>query len=291
MKCPFLREALFRTCRIAPVRKPIPVAAGDRAAERCGSPAYAACRAYTGSQTEDEQAASCPYLEESRMQHCAAAPVAKFVPYSEPLVSRCGTDCYRYCELYLSMAHPHRLLADDNDLEAPAGLRYSTSHMWLDLTADGTCYAGIDALLSRALGKVDRIRYVWLTGRHRPAAVVTVDGTDFEIMFPNPMLLRRCNLYLRADPGRLTADPYAAGWLFEGTPEGDTSRDLLEAGEARLRNQEELRRVNEYLQQQQGVAADGGIFAEGLLRRLTVEDRLPLFHEFFSFAGRPKREP
>jgi glycine cleavage system H lipoate-binding protein len=292
MQCPFFREALFRTCRIAPVRKPIPVTAGDRAAERCGSRAYAACPTYPGSPDDNEAAAdACPFLQESRMQYCGAAPVAKFVPSSEPLASSCATDCHHYCELYVSMAHPHRLPAGDNVINVRAGMRYSTSHMWLDLTAEGACYAGIDAFLSRALGRVDRIRYVWPAGRHRPAAVVTVDGTDFEIIFPNSMLLRRCNLYLRADPSRLTADPYAAGWMFEGTPEEETSRDLLDAGEARLRMEEEVRRISEYLQEQLGFAADGGIFAKGVLRHLTVEERLPLFHEFFSFAERRRREP
>jgi len=291
MNCPLLREALFRTCRVAPVRKPIPLAAGDRVDERCGSPAYAGCPAYTGARNHDEGGAICPYLDESRMQYCGAAPVAKFVPYSEPLLSRCGTDSYRYCELYLSMAHPHRDAADDSGVRTPEGLRYSGNHMWLDLTADGACYAGIDGFLSRALGSVDRIRYVWQDGRHRPAAVVTVDGTDFEVAFPNPMLLRRCNLYLRADPGRLTADPYAAGWLFEGTPEAETTRDLLAGGDAQHWTEEELSRISEYLQRQQGVSADGGVFAEGVLRHLTAEDRLPMFHEFFSSAERRRKEP
>jgi glycine cleavage system H lipoate-binding protein len=189
------------------------------------------------------------------------------------------------------MAHPHRNPADDTGVRAPAGLRYSANHMWLDLTADGACYAGIDAFLSRALGSVDRIRYVWQEGRHRPAAVVTVDGTDFEVAFPNPMLLRRCNLYLRADPARLTADPYTAGWLFEGTPEEETIRDLIASEDAQHWTEEEMSRISEYLQQQQGVSADGGIFAEGVIRHLNVDDRLPLFHEFFSSAERRRKEP
>ena len=104
----------------------------------------------------------------------------------------------------------------------PDWLRYSANHMWLDVTDDGVCHAGIDAFLSRALGQVERISYVWQKGHHRPTAVLTAGGVDLEIVFPNPLLLTNCNLYLRADPARLTAEPYTGGWLFEGVPEPGT---------------------------------------------------------------------
>src|SRR5205814_457842 len=114
------------------------------------------------------------------MQYCAAAPVAKLVPYSESLLSRCGNDAFRYCELYLSMAHPALRAAEVDGVAMPEWLRYSANHMWLDVTGDGTCHAGIDAFLSRALGKVERIAYVWLKGEHRPAAVLTAGGVEYE---------------------------------------------------------------------------------------------------------------
>ena len=100
------------------------------------------------------------------MQYCGAAPVTKFVPYSESLLSRCGNDGFRYCELYLGMAHPGQWRRRSRTASrCPDWLRYSANHMWLDVTEDGICHAGIDAFLSRALGPIDRISYVWQNGR------------------------------------------------------------------------------------------------------------------------------
>ena len=226
----------------------------------------------------------CPHLRESLMQYCGAAPVTRFVPYSESSISRCGNDSYRYCELYLSMAHPGAPAEDTDGVETPEWLRYSANHMWLDVTGDGVCHAGIDAFLSRALGRVDRVSYVWQKGRRRPAAVLTAAGIDLEVAFPNPLMLASCNLYLRADPSRLTAEPYTTGWLFEGTPLPETTEDLMEGPAAREWMEQEQRRMNQFLQELSapGQAADGGLFRAGLAQQLDREQALAVFHEFFS---------
>jgi glycine cleavage system H lipoate-binding protein len=232
------------------------------------------------------------------MQYCGAAPVAKFVPYSESLLSRCGNDSYRYCELYLALAHPDAnpaLSAGEPDsIPMPGELQYAANHMWLDVTEDGACHAGIDAFLSRTLGKIDRISYVWTKGRRRPTAVLSAAGCDLEVVFPNEMLLTGCNLYLRADPARLAAEPYTGGWLFEGAPLPETRRNLLQGTEAREWMEREERRMNEFVQQQLSsqsapLAADGGLFAAGVARHLDRDRMLALFHEFFSPYASEKR--
>jgi len=281
MTCPFLREAQVKYCRSAAVRKLIPLTAAASTDEKCGSAEHTSCAVYAQHKEDDESASGpCPFLRESLMQYCGAAPVAKFVPYSESLISRCGNDSFRYCEVYLGMAHPDVAVEGDG-IATPSWLRYSVNHMWLDVTEDGVCHAGIDAFLSRALGKVDRISYVWQKGARRPAAVFTVNGVDLEVAFPNAMMLTGCNLYLRADPARLASDPYTAGWLFEGTPLQETGRDLMDSQTARDWMHDEQARMNEFLQQQTGCVADGGTFAAGLARVLDREQMLTLFHEFF----------
>ena len=100
-------------------------------------------------------------------------------------------------------------------------------------------------------------------------------------MFPNPLLLTGCNLYLRADPSRLAAEPYTGAWLFEGTPLPDTARGLVEGPAAREWMEREQHRMNDFLQEQSGCTADGGQFASGLARMLEREQALALFHEFF----------
>jgi glycine cleavage system H lipoate-binding protein len=281
MTCPFLKEAQVKFCRTAAVRKLIPLAGTGRAEEKCSSPAHASCPVYHAQLHDSPASATCPYLDQSLMQYCGAAPVAKFVPYSESLLSRCGNDGFRYCELFLSMAHPREAAEEGDSLAAPDWLQYSANHMWLDVTEDGACHAGIDAFLGRALGRIDRISYVWLKGRHRPAAVLTVDGVDLELVFPNPFLLTSCNLYLRADPSRITEQPYRCGWLFEGVPDEQTLQNLVAGPHAIEWMDHEQRRMSEFLQQQEGVAADGGMFTSGVARHLDRDRRRALFHEFF----------
>jgi len=181
--------------------------------------------------------------------------------------------------------------SDVDGIPLPEWLRYSANHMWLDIGEDGVCHAGIDAFLGRALGQADRISYVWQHGQHRPTAVVTVNGIDHEIVFPNPFLLTSCNLYLRADPSRLTAEPYTGGWLFEGKPAPETTENLLQGVAARQWMEGEQHRINEFLQQLPGpggpLAADGGLFAPGLSHHLDRDSMLALFHTFFSpYASR-----
>jgi len=300
--CPFLREAQVGYCQTTSVRKLIPLAQSARSAEKCSSPEFVTCSVFRAQRAPDPDAASsgsCPFLRESLMQFCSAAPVAKLVPYSEALLSRCGNSGFRFCELYLSMAHPKAPQGALDGVALPPALSYSSNHMWLDVSEDGTCHAGIDAFLGHALGAAERISYVWLKGRHRPAAIITAGGIDFEVMFPNPMLLTGCNLYLRADPARLTAQPYTAGWLFEGVPEPETSDNLMQGDRARAWMEEEQRRINEHLQSAaqfsaadaQPVLADGGLFAPGLPRRLPREQMVTLFHEFFSPFASGRKEP
>jgi glycine cleavage system H lipoate-binding protein len=293
MTCPFLKETQVRYCQTSAVRKLIPLAQAGRADEKCSSADHASCPVYRTQPQQQPVSGPCPYLGESLMQYCGAAPVAKLIPYSESLLSRCGNDGFRYCQLYLAMAHPNVEAEEVDGTPLPGWLKYSANHMWLDVTDDGVCHAGIDAFLSRALGKIDRISYVWLKGRHRPTAVLTVEGLNLEVVFPNPFLLTNCNLYLRADPSRLTSQPYTGGWLFEGVPEPGALDNLLEGAGARTWMEREQRRINEFLQQQHSLptAADGGQFVAGLARVLDRDQMLALFHEFFSPYASGKREP
>ena len=297
MTCPFLHEAPVKYCQTAAFRKLIPLAAAGRADEKCASEAHATCTVFR-MQHQDPAAGACPFLRESLMQYCGAAPVVRFVPYSESLLSRCGNDGFRYCELYLQMAHPEAPAADVDSIAAPGWLSYSANHMWLDATEDGNCHVGIDGFLSRALGRVDALSFVWERGRHRPAAVLTAGGIEVEVVFPNPLLITGCNRYLRADPSKLTSDPYTAGWLFEGTPVEGTLDHLISGADASRWMEEEQRRMNEFLQSWNGTEApaaapalcDGGLFAAGVVGQLERSQGLALAQEFFSPYASGKKE-
>ena len=307
MHCPFLSESQVRSCGLASVRKLIPHLP-QAVAERCSTPQFNGCPVFRTQHQDNVEAAACPYLQESLMQYCAAAPVPRYVPWSEASVSRCGSGAFHYCDLYLDMtgAGPHRTSgqATEDALAVPEPLRYTANHMWLDQAEDGLCHAGIDALFSRLLGPVERVDFLTLPGSQgpcsqvpgsqgklSPAAVVRAGGADWQIVFPLQMNLTACNLMLRSDPSRLTTDPYGRGWMFSGT--GADLSGLMTGGQAAHWMQEDTRRLNEFVQERNGCCADGGLIEPGLLAALRREDALILFSDLLSpVAGgfRPRLE-
>ncbi|MCW5980260.1 MAG: hypothetical protein KIT09_19405 [Bryobacteraceae bacterium] len=284
MNCPFLRETRVRHCRRhSALGKWIPRGQGAAAEGRCSSASYVDCPAYK-ERPEDAGGPPCPLLVESLVQFCAASPVTKFVPYSDAGGSRCASGSFRYCDLYLELAFPGREEARDA-VPLREDVLYTVNHWWVELDEDGPCHLGIDAFLARLFGRVDRIEYLIQRGVARPAAVFTVNGRHCQTEFPEPIHITGYNSYLRGDPGRLTAEPYTRGWLFEGLVSGDRRErlrnSLLDAAAARARLDESIRQVNERIQQYHPeFAADGGVFAEGLLRELEREEALRLFHQF-----------
>jgi glycine cleavage system H lipoate-binding protein len=294
MNCPFLKEARVKYCDKSAFRKMIRIA-GNVAQETCSSPRYKQCGVY-GRYAEDSQDAQCPYLRESLAQYCAASAVSRFIPYSEPLLSRCGSDSYRYCDEYLGTANPPAQAAGGKrdasvgGIRVPTWLHYSANHMWLDAAKGGSCHLGLDAFLTRVLGTVERITFLKQTGVHRPSAVLTVRGVDLEVVFPNPILLTASNLYLRANPAKLTADPYGMGWLFQGVqlPGQPPVTSGLIRGDATLPWMErEIDRMSAFLSEcwisRHGARLmnDGGVFSPDVLQQLNREEILRLFHEFF----------
>jgi len=300
MQCPFLSESQVRSCRLASVRKLIPHAL-QTAAERCSTPQYIECAAFREQHQECRGAAACPYLQESLMQYCSAAPVTRFVPWSEASVLKCGSGAFHYCDLYLDMteASSHRTSprGAEDSVPAPPALHYAANHTWFDRSDDGLCHAGIDALFSRLLGEVERVDFLTLPGspgggKRAPSAVLRAGGRDWQIVFPREMNITSCNLMLRSDPSRLSKDPYGRGWMFAGT-DADLS-ELMSGEQAAAWMQSDARRLNEFVQECSGCCADGGLIEPGLLATLRRGDALVLFNDYLSpgaCANRRRRRP
>ncbi len=319
MKCPFLQETQVKTCRASEFRKlivltPFPVN------ELCSTPGHIRCLA---AQHRGEDAATgqkCGYLQEMHVQYCSAAPVKKFIPYSESLLSRCGNESHRYCDLYLSLSSPAAINAkasataptasrpgevDDQaadeylveDISVPGSLAYSANHMWLDVDSDGCCHLGIDDFLAKVLGHVEKLSFLPTKSGDCPSAVLTAWGTDLQIVFPNHMVSTVTNTCLRVYPEKLTTDPYTLGWLFEGRSAGDSLRGsstsassgLLRGKKALEWMESEVARLSEFVRDQiaplksgHPLMTDGGTFSRGLIRYLPRDKVLHLFNEFFS---------
>ena len=294
MNCPFLREARVRFCQTAAFRKMIPDSPHAPAAERCSSGEFAHCPVYVRQAHHPASGGHCPLLRESLMQYCGAAAVPKMVPYSESLLSRCGSGAFRYCDLYLEMANPETGAAKEavDGIRVPDHLYYTPNHMWVDVSEGGLCHIGVDAFVTRLAGSIDQIGFATARGRLRPTAVLTVRGVDLQMTFPRPLLLANTNVYLRANPARLADRPYTQGWLFEGA-EIDSGGELIPGAEAHDWMQDEVRRMSEFLQTSVRGAgqylADGGVFSPGVVAHLSREETLALFHEFFSPYASRKR--
>lgn len=255
MRCPYLKQAEVKSCREAGFRALIP-ATGER--EACSCAAHRTCAVFLEHAPAAETAARCPFLDTAPMRYCAAAPVRKFVPAGET-GSRCTDAGFRYCATFLERMKP----------AAPVRLFHSANHMWLDMDSEGMCHLGIDALFAGALETVEQIHFLTTAGWARPAAVLRARGVDVPVVFPNPLVVTACNLYLRANPARLVADPFRLGWLFEGRerPENPVRAGLASGSEGTAWMRQEAARMKRRP------------YPAGR------EDLLSFFHEFFSPWG------
>jgi len=293
MTCPFLKETRVKYCDKSAIRKMIRIggSAGD---ESCSSPAYLRCPVFRRNPQETSER-QCPHLRESLVRYCATSAVSRFIPYHEPPLSRCDSDAHRYCDVYLCAAQPqpsdggrHEVVV--SGIRIPTWLDYYPNHIWLDSDGGGFCHFGVDAFMARVLGAIQRITFLMQGGVQRASAVFTVQGTDLEVTLPNPIVLTASNVYLRANPDKLTADPYGTGWLFQGVQSPDQPDMAAGAihGDAVLPWMEaEIGRMSAFLgdcwnaRRGTRMMNDGGVFREGVLELLSREDTLRLFHEFF----------
>lgn len=309
MRCPFLREAQVKSCQASAYRKMLVRTLTRSEEEKCLSSSYVSCPAAKQHHEELPAQSRCPFLQESLVQYCSAAPVTKFVPYSDSPFSRCSNESHKFCELYNAMLHPTAAPAvpsatDDEpeeylvgNIRMPAQLLYAMNHMWFDLNTDGTWHVGLDALLLRVFGPLERITFVSATGLHRPTVILTVRSTDLQMVFPHQLMVTGMNTMVRTNPHRLTVDPYTVGWLFEGITQRNSPAEgsalhagLIAGKKAAAWMEAELHQINRYVHEQMQPGAsrdshvmnDGGAIVKDLAAQLTRDQVLHLFNEFFS---------
>lgn len=272
MPCPFLREGRARYCHAAPVRKLILDGPGVAHDGRCASPRYVECVLARSNETPRER---CPHLEDIRVQYCSVSPIPKLVPFSDSELSSCTSNTYRYCDSYLHLAQPHSTTAS-------ATLFYSQNHFWLDAEDSGLCHIGMDSFLADVAGTADGITFVSARGTQCPSLTLTVHGVEWPMSFPNPVMIQKVNSRLRSDPARLTADPYGAGWLFEGWEvPGRTRTGLICGPQATAWQAHERERLSHEIHEIHAPGCDGGTPVRGVARFLSRQDLVRLLQHFF----------
>lgn len=275
MACPFLREGRARYCHAAPVRKLILDGPGATDGGRCASPQYRGCELATKS---DEARDRCPHLEEIRVQYCGVSPIPKLVPFSDSQLSSCTSETYRYCDSYLHLAQPRAT-------KPPANLLYAANHFWLDAEESGLCHVGVDGFVAELAGTVGGVTFVSARGTRCPALALAIHGVEWPMSFPNPLMIQKVNSRVRSDPSRLTADPYGAGWLFEGWEvPGRTRVGLISGPQAEAWQAQERERLTRDIHETHAPGCDGGAPVRGVAQLLSREDLVRLFQRFFSKA-------
>src|SRR3954468_3056564 len=273
MSCPFLREGRARYCHAAPVRKLILDGPGATDGGRCASSRYRTCELAA---KEEADQSRCPHLEEMRVQYCGVSPIPKLVPFSESQLSSCTSDNYRYCDSYLHLAQPHAA-------KPAANLLYAANHFWMDSEESGLCHIGVDGFLTDIAGHVDAVTFVTARGTHCPSLALTIHGVEWPMSFPNPVMIQKVNSRLRSDPVRLTADPYGAGWLFEGWEVPGRSRaGLISGPQAEAWQAEERERLSREIHETHAPGCDGGTPVRGVAQFLSREHLVCLFQRFFA---------
>ncbi len=276
MACPFLKEGRARYCHAAPVRKFILEGPGAAEGGRCASAQYGQCELVAKKDIPQER---CPHLEEIRVQYCGVSPTTKLVPFSESQLSSCTSNTFRYCDSYLLLARPHAT-------NPPAHLLYSANHFWLDAEDSGLCHIGVDGFLADVAGSVEGITFVSVHGTHCPALALTIHGVEWPMSFPNPVMIQRVNSRVRSDPARLTADPYGAGWLFQGWEvPGRTRAGLVTGLQAAAWQAEEAERLTREIHEVHAPGCDGGSPVRGVAQLLSRQHVICLFQRFFSASG------
>jgi glycine cleavage system H lipoate-binding protein len=308
MRCPFLREAQVKFCSASAFRKMIVRLPEQPENERCSSPDYVHCPAVKQHLEEHPNAVRCPFLTESLVQYCTAASVTKYIPYTESLLSQCGTDSHKYCDLFLALANPENTIPAVgqnqqpsvgeeivSEIRVPVSLWYAPNHMWLDVTEEGMLHVGIDAFLAKTLGSIETITFVTVKGIQRPTVAFTVRGVDLQLVFPNQICVLRANTYLRTNPGKLLADPYGYGWLYEGeilksSERSSVCHQLISGNEAIEWMKHEVERMSAFAHALTArsdvngavLMADGGGFCAGLAQHINRDELLQMSNEFFS---------
>jgi glycine cleavage system H lipoate-binding protein len=304
MRCPFLQESPVELCSISPHRKVIPSGANTSPADRCHTAGHRLCPMASDRLTTPHAHPRCPFLHEILMQHCAASPVVRYVPWNDGRRSRCNGDAHRFCLLFLDYRQPtgpapgSAFERNGEGFHAPSDLLYSRNHMWLERGADASCHIGFDAFFSRVFGRVDSILFDSNLALQEPAVVVRTSSLDLLFAFPLPVELTATNASLRSDPTPIAEDPYGRGWLFEGLeaslPHEQPGRrfenlQLVAGADASGWVRAEAKRLGAFLRERLGnegapgwaIAADGGTFPPGLAQRLTRVGLLDLYRAFF----------
>jgi|SaaInl8_200m_RNA_FD_contig_31_6183_length_1284_multi_7_in_0_out_0_1 glycine cleavage system H lipoate-binding protein len=164
-------------------------------------------------------------------------------------------------------------------LGSPAGLFLHPGHTWMELQAVGTVRMGLDAFLTRTLGRIDSVRLLVSGSGERirqgqPLLAVERDGKTVVLPSPVSGTLRTTNKAVTDAPASIAASPYRS-WLcvIEPSRLGQELSTLKVAENAKLWLQNEASRFSNWVANLGAGGAvpalpDGGVPPVGVMGEL-----------------------
>ena len=116
----------------------------------------------------------------------------------------------------------------------PSDLKYSKTHEWMRLLADGTVEVGITDHAQEALGDVISVELPEIGRRVVEAeayAVVESVKAASDIHSPVAGVVTAINSQLATSPDLVNTSPYGAGWLVRLRPADTNASQLLSGAE------------------------------------------------------------
>jgi glycine cleavage system H protein len=169
----------------------------------------------------------------------------------------------------------------------PEGYCFHPGHTWVMKEGGETARVGIDSFATNLLGKIDHIDVIglnrWVRQGQKMVSIQCA-GQRLEMVSPVEGVITAINKDAVEDPGVIARDPYQGGWIaIVKSPDlAINQKNLVQGGMVAPWLQNSVTRLNGMLPQlAPTMAADGGLPVEGLLTRVSPDQRLQLLKEFF----------
>ena len=176
--------------------------------------------------------------------------------------------------------------------QLPAGLFLHPGHTWAEIYASGLVRMGLDDLVARLVGHVDRVR-LRMPGekvrRGEEILALEQSGRTLSLVAPVSGTIERVNNELLERPEAISNNPFREGWAYAIRPSrlGEEIGELKVAENARSWLADELQRCIDWLNAHSGRAPsfamqDGGTPVEGVLGHLDNRAWEAFQHQFLA---------
>jgi len=169
----------------------------------------------------------------------------------------------------------------------PEGYCFHPGHTWLMKEGGENARVGIDSFATNLLGTINHVDVVglnrWVRQGQKLMTVHCGDQT-FDMLSPVEGVVTAIHRDAIEDPSVIAHDPYQKGWIaIVKSPDlAINQKNLVQGGLVAPWLQNSVTRLNAMVPQLSAtMAADGGLPLEGLLRRVSTQERQQLAREFF----------